>query len=125
LFIIASLESLFMEIDDMDLFRNTLVGAALFVSGVVTSQAAGTVTSTVNFVQVNSNQRAYIMFTTSPTGRPSCATDPRMTIDLNTDPGKAMYNMALTAKASGKRLYAAGTSSCVSKFEKINYMRLL
>jgi hypothetical protein len=113
-----------MEIDDMDLFRNTLVGAVLFVSGVVTSQA-GTVTSTVSFVQVSTTQRAYIMFNTAPTGRPSCATDPRMTMDLTTDVGKAMYNMALTAKASGKRLFAAGTSTCVSKFEKINYMRLL
>lgn len=99
---------------------------ALLLSGTtMTCFAAGSVTSTVNFVQVNTPNRAYVRFNTEPSNRPACATDPRMFIDLTTDAGKAMYNMALTAKASGKRLFSAGTGSCYSKFEKINYMRLL
>jgi hypothetical protein len=102
-----------------------LVATAILLSGATVSSIAGTVTSTVNFVQVNVPNRAYIQFSTAPTGSPACATDPRMFIDLTTDAGKAMYSMALTAKASGKRLFAGGTSTCYSKFEQISYMRLL
>ncbi|MGD8909709.1 MAG: hypothetical protein PVI92_10215 [Chromatiales bacterium] len=86
----------------------------------------GTVTSTVNFVQVNRDtDRAYIKFTEAPTSSPDCATDVRMTIDLTTDVGRAMFTMAITAKASDRILYAAGTGTCTSKYENVNYMRLL
>jgi hypothetical protein len=36
-----------------------------------------------------------------------------------------MYTMAITAKSSDKRLFAAGTGTCTSKYENVNYMRLL
>jgi len=98
---------------------------ALLLSGTAIPCFAATVTSTVNFVQVNVPNRAYVQFDTKPANPPACATDPRMFIDLTTDAGKAMYNMALTAKASGKRLFSAGTGTCSTTFEKVNYMRLL
>jgi hypothetical protein len=105
------------------LYRSAIFTILLTTSSLAWS--AGVVTSTVEFVQVNANDRAYIMFTTPPTSSPACATDPRMTIDLTGHAGRAAFNMALTAKASGKRLYAAGTGSCYSRYEQVNYMRLL
>jgi hypothetical protein len=113
-----------MEINMSKHIKSVAIGLLLSGSA-MTCFAAGTVTSTVNFVQVNSPNRAYVQFNTAPSGSPACATDPRMHIDLTTDAGKAMYSMALTAKASGKQLFSAGMGTCYSKFEKVNYMRLL
>jgi hypothetical protein len=109
----------------MDLIRRS-VALTILLTTFSTTLFAGSVTSTVNFVQVNTSQnRAYIRFTTNPSSQPSCATDPRMTVSLSTHGGRAVFNMALTAKASGKRLYAAGTGTCNSRYEQINYARLL
>ena len=105
-------------------YKTLLLSAVLITAS--SSLNAGSVTSTVNFVQINNSQnRAYVQFNTAPTAQPACATDARMTLDLTTYGGRAAFNLALTAKASGKRLYAAGTNSCFSRYEKINYLRLL
>jgi hypothetical protein len=105
------------------LFKSAILAVIVTTPGLST---AGAVTSTVAFVQTNiSTDRAYIKFTDNPIESPACATDPRMTIDLTTHAGRAMFTMAVTAKASNKRLYAAGTGSCISKYEKVSYMRLL
>ncbi len=102
---------------------NLLIAAIMFTnSGLALS---GSVSATVSFVQVNSDNRAYIRFNAAPTSSPACATDPRMTVDLTTYSGRAMHNMSLTAKASGRTLYAAGTGTCHSRYEKVNYMRLM
>jgi hypothetical protein len=109
----------------MDMLKKIVAIAFLF-AGTTMVSFAGSATSTVNFLQVNiTTNRAYIQFNTAPANQPACATDPRMTIDLTTESGKALYNMALTAKAAGKRLFVAGTNTCVSKYEKVSYMRLL
>jgi hypothetical protein len=110
----------------MDLIYKYAIFAILFASSSSAWSSGIVNSSTVSYVQVNSSQeRAYIKFTSDPATPPSCATDPRMSIDLMTHAGRAMLSIALTAKASGKQLFAAGHGACFSNYEEIHYIRLL
>jgi hypothetical protein len=99
-----------------------------FVSLALTGSQAwsGSTTSTLQFVQVNVDpNRAYIKFDSPPTNGPSCATDDRMTIDLQTTGGRAAMSSALAAKASNRQVFVAGTGTCIGGFERVSYMRVL
>ena len=45
-------------------------------------------------------------------GSPECATENRFVADLNTDHGRAMYSMMLTAQAQGKEIRIVGQNIC-------------
>jgi hypothetical protein len=110
----------------MNTIRKCIAISLLFGSANINCFAAGIVTSEVDFVQVGATEnRAVVQFVQPPSNSAACATDPRMAIVLDTQNGKAMYNMLLTAKASGKAVYASGSGSCHRNLEFISYLRLL
>lgn len=70
---------------------------------------------TVFQVRVDGTGLGYVQFTTALTGTPaSCASSHpyQLSFDANTAGGKAILSMVLSAKMSGKHIYATGTNSC-------------
>ncbi len=80
------------------------------------SYAAGIADNiTVYQVRIDQSGMGYIWFTSPLTGIPaSCASShpSQLSFDTNTAGGKAILSLALSAKVSGKRIYAKGTDSC-------------
>lgn len=89
---------------------------SLFLAlGISSAQGASEIISTVDLVRVDENGWALVRFT-SPLGMQpaACIQDHpnHLSFDTNTDAGKAILALALTAHSTGKRLFARGTDSC-------------
>ena len=70
---------------------------------------------TVYQVRIDQSGRGYVWFSSALTGTPaSCGSSHpnQLSFDTNTNGGKAILSMALSAKMSGKRIYAQGTGTC-------------
>ncbi len=77
--------------------------------------AAAEVISTVDIVRVDENGWGLVRFTTPLGMQPaSCIQNhpTHLSFDTNTDGGKAILGLALTAHSTGKRLFAGGTGTC-------------
>jgi len=70
---------------------------------------------TVYQVRIDQNGMGYVHFTSALTGTPAaCASthSKQLSFDTNTAGGRAILSVALSAKMSGKKVYAKGTGSC-------------
>lgn len=88
---------------------------------------AGDFNSKVSYVQVNDEDSIYavVEFEVLPENQPDCATDPRMTIDIKTEAGKAIFSLVLSAQASGRVVFGKGKGICDlrSTMDSIRYIR--
>ncbi len=88
----------------------------LFTLYIQASYAEGVADNlTVYQVRVDQSGMGYVHFSSALTGTPAtCASShpKQLAFDANTDGGKAILSMALSAKMSGKKIYASGTGSC-------------
>ncbi|MFS1524376.1 hypothetical protein ACL7TT_09710 [Microbulbifer sp. 2304DJ12-6] len=81
----------------------------------------------IDYVRIDHNGKGFIRFKRDIIHEPpTCAgVDYKnaMSFDTNKDPGRAIYSMALTAQASGKKVYAVGRGLCetYSQIESWNY----
>lgn len=70
----------------------------------------------VDFVRVDRSGKGYVNFKNDLVGTPATCTQATyraaLAFDTNSDGGKSILSIALTAKASGKAIYAKGTGSC-------------
>ncbi|WP_424195366.1 hypothetical protein ACMYR3_05730 [Ampullimonas aquatilis] len=70
---------------------------------------------TVNYVRVDNSGLGYVSFTSSLVGTPASCTNgytKELSFDTNTPGGKSILATVLTAKATGKTIYALGTATC-------------
>lgn len=84
----------------------------------------------VDHVRVDRTGLGYVQFASALSGSPiACgASYPNaLSFDANSAGGKAVYALALTAKATGKRLYAVGADACsqYSQVESWGWGRLI
>ena len=96
------------------------------------AQAIGSISATVADVRVDRSGLGIIAFSQSIGGEAAaCRVTPytsHFSFDAKTEGGKAIYSMALTAVASGKKMVAYGTGSCLdyaNTVESISYGHLL
>jgi hypothetical protein len=85
----------------------------LFIS---TLAQAGSINSTVNSVRIDRSGKGMVQFSSPITQVASCSTGnyaSYFSFNTNTDAGKAIYSMVLAATASGKRVVAYGTGTCL------------
>ena len=70
----------------------------------------------VEQVRVDNDGRGYIKFSSNLAGSPAACTTANyvrmLAFDVNTPGGRAIMALALTAKSSGKRIFARGTGAC-------------
>jgi hypothetical protein len=71
----------------------------------------------VDFVRVDKSGLGYVKFTANLGGTPpTCGTangyPQALSFNTNDSGGKAILSIALTAKASGKKIFAVGTNLC-------------
>jgi hypothetical protein len=77
--------------------------------------AAGDQRGHVVFLEVrNTDGLIYFALTGTSTGKPACAVFSSWTIpNENSESGKKLYALVLSARASGHQLRVAGTNTCV------------
>ncbi len=98
--------------------RHTIIAGSLVVLIFAgnTAHAEGIAnTLTVDNVRVDRSGVGYVRFTTPLISTPpACATTypNHLSFNTNTPGGQAILSIALTAKASGKRIYAKGAGTC-------------
>ncbi len=86
-----------------------LVPSMIFAEGIAN-------TFSVDYVRISSDGRGFVFFTSDLDGTPPSCTETNyansLAFDTSTTGGKAIYALVLTAKASGKKVYAKGTGTC-------------
>ncbi len=96
--------------------RKILIACLFVFSGAV--DAAGLANGyVVDYVRVDHTGLAYVNFTSALINTPaSCTESPGFTkalaFDTNTAGGKSILSVVLTAKVTGKTIYAVGTGLC-------------
>jgi uncharacterized protein YggE len=83
--------------------------------GLTTAAAAGTVNNgAVVAIRVDASGKGLVQFDTGVTGVAGCATAnaSSLAFDTNTAGGKAVLTLVTTAKLSGKKVQATGSSTC-------------
>ncbi|MCM2359007.1 MAG: hypothetical protein NDI77_12715 [Geobacteraceae bacterium] len=91
------------------LIYSVLLGLMLFPGAVYAEGIADTFY--VESVRVDSDGKGYVNFTSPLVNTPAACTNGypnALAFDVNTVGGKAIMSLALTAKATGKRVYAKG-----------------
>jgi hypothetical protein len=71
----------------------------------------------VEYVRVDKTGKGFIQFKSALTGSPaSCTTSytKALAFNTNTDGGKAILSLALSAQASGRTIRARGTGTCAN-----------
>ena len=96
-----------------------------------TGTALAQTTSRIVYVQANpgtSNRENifYIKLENPPT-QAGCASDAedRMVAPLNTERGRAAFEIAISAKANNRPIVIGGAGNCTDRYENIGYIRHL
>lgn len=97
--------------------KKLLVCAAIIVSSVVSTAYAGSGSGKITLIYAHEKNdgAGVIMFAVqNHTGAPSQCPSHEWAFDANTDQGKAMYSLLLSAAAQGKPVQVKGAGDCAA-----------